>query len=112
MKSNYMLIEITTEAALKDALFALGGKDDYFLYRGQSNYNWSLQTSLERKLEQLKMNEMDIGKYEGLVVEECQNNGSNSFPIEIICKIQHYGGATRLIDFTHQFPVAVFFCFL
>ena len=111
MESNYKLIEITTEAALKDALFTLGGKDKYFLYRGQSNYNWSLQTSLERKLEKLKINEMDIGKYEKLVVEESQNKGSNSFPIEIISKIQHYGGATRLIDFTHQFPVAVFFAF-
>lgn len=111
MELNYKIIEITTEAALKDALFTLSGKDKYFLYRGQSNNNWSLQTSLERKLENLNKTEMDIGKYEKLVVEECQNKDSNSFPIEIISKIQHYGGATRLIDFTHQFPVAVFFAF-
>lgn len=111
MELNYKIIEITTEAALKDALFTLGGKDKYFLYRGQSNNNWSLQTSLERKLENLNKTEMDIGKYEKLVVEECQNKDSNSVPIEIISKIQHYGGATRLIDFTHQFPAAVFFAF-
>ncbi len=111
MELNYKIIEITTEAALKDALFTLSGKDKYFLYRGQSNNNWSLQTSLERKLENLNKTEMDIGKYEKLVVEECQNKDSNSSPIEIISKIQHYGGATRLIDFTHHFPVAVFFAF-
>lgn len=81
MELNYKIVEITTEVALKDALYTLGGKDKYFLYRGQSNNNWSLQTSLERKLENLNKTEMDIGKYEKQVVEECQNKDSNSFPI-------------------------------
>ncbi len=111
MESNFKLIEITTEAALKDALFTLGGKDRYFLYRGQSNYDWSLQTSLERKIEKLDINKMDIGKYEKRVIEESRKTGSNLFPIEILSKIQHYGGATRLIDFAHQFPIALFYAF-
>ncbi len=111
MEINYKAIEITTEEALKDVLFTLGRDDRYFLYRGQSNYKWELKTSLERKLENLGITEMDIGKYETLVVEECQIKDSNSFPIEPISTTQHYGGDTRLIDFTHRFSVALFFAF-
>lgn len=58
MEVNIKIIEITTEAALKDALFTLSGEDKYFLYRGQSNNNWSLQSTLERKLENLNISEI------------------------------------------------------
>ena len=54
---------------------------------------------------------VDIKKYEERVVQEVKNKGSKLKPIEIIAEIQHYGGSTRLIDFTREFAFALFFAF-
>lgn len=49
MECTYKIIEITTEEALKNALFSFSGDNRYFVYRGQADSNWTLKTSLERK---------------------------------------------------------------
>ena len=111
MEVDYNVVKITNEEALKNSLLCFSD-NIYFAYRGQANCSWTLQPSLERKVNALKLSSFDVNKYESKIVEDHKNSKITDIsPIEIITEIQHYGGATRLIDFTHNYPIALFFAF-
>ena len=111
MEVDYNLIKITSEEALKNSLLCFSDNIS-FAYRGQADCSWTLQTSLERKVNALRLSSFDVNNYESKIVEDYKNNRiTDSSPIEIITELQHYGGATRLIDFTHNYPIALFFAF-
>lgn len=110
MDIDYYLVRITTEEALKNTFQCFSG--NYFVFRGQTDSSWTLKTLLERNIESLKLSSSNIGEYETRLIKDYMNNKKTEFnPIEIISDIQHYGGATRLIDFTHNYKVALFFAF-
>lgn len=113
MDPNYKIIEIDTEKSLKETMFKLAGYADKFVFRGQEDSNWTLKTTLERKLEAIGSNSIDMEKYESTIVQNYEQEfpESDSTPIEIISDVQHHGGATRLIDFTQEFGIALFFAF-
>lgn len=113
MKCKYKIIKITNEESLKNTLFIFSG-DTHFVYRGQGDCIWTLQTSLERKINALNISSFDINGYESRIIQEYSdffNDRANLLPINIIANIQDYGGATRLIDFTREFAIALFFAF-
>jgi len=95
-------------------------KGSTWVYRGQSDANWSLQTKFERLV---KIYSSDYTKKfylqdrEQYILNEFirrahHYNISLPAPTEIIewlALIQHFGGPTRLLDFTYSFYVAAFF---
>lgn len=110
MDVDYYLVRITTEEALKNTFLCFSG--NYFVFRGQTDSSWTLKTLLERNIERLKLYSFNIGEYETSIIKDYVNNKKTEFtPIEIISDIQHYGGTTRLIDFTQNYKVALFFAF-
>ena len=87
-----------------------------WVFRGQSCSDWNLATSLERSYKRiapvttLRQCEKDIlvrfkrGAHHFIANPPDQKN-----TLEWLALIQHYGGPTRLLDFTRSFYVAAFF---
>jgi FRG domain len=97
---------------------------DYYLYRGQANEKWPLETSLDRYLDYLKENNFFPDslyiKYEKNNLDDFKEGSRNfrkDFQIpenynvidEWLVLVQHYGGKTRLLDFSYSFPIALYF---
>jgi len=90
-----------------------------WVFRGQPAENWGLSTSLERALGQLDTNERRTiaETKERLLLREFKRRAHHYVPsppedeesLEWLALIQHHGGATRLLDFSHSFYVAAFF---
>jgi hypothetical protein len=96
-----------------------------WVFRGQSNSEWGLSSSLERTLPQIIQDndkkdgerQKIIENKEKLLLREFKRRAHHyilSLPVdseslEWLALIQHYGGATRLLDFSHSFYVAAFF---
>jgi len=96
-----------------------------WVFRGQSNSEWGLSSSLERALDPLihddnkKINDRQqmIRAKEAMLLREFKRRAHHYLPsppmksdsLEWLALIQHYGGATRLVDFSHSFYVAAFF---
>lgn len=87
-----------------------------WVFRGQSRSDWNLATSLERSYKRVapvksqRQCEKDIlarfkrGAHHFITPTPEQQN-----TLEWLALIQHYGGPTRLLDFTRSFYVAAFF---
>lgn len=92
-------------------------KHDRLVFRGQSNVEWGLKTTLERTAARLGRDSSEI---EGHVTREFQRQAPNyalgrtpadSDTFEWMSLLRHYGGPSRLLDFTHSFWIAVFMGF-
>ena len=90
-------------------MYALSG----WVFRGQSDSSWKLETTLERAA---RLNGVDIRKIpdvESLVLKQFQRRASQYLTnapdsenlLEWFSLIQHHGGPTRLLD-----PHAFFLC--
>lgn len=97
------------------AKFLFGDLAD-FVFRGHSQVDWELSTSLERTAS--KLNAWPEAKdVESLILREFQRRAHHYLDnvppvgecVEWLALIQHYGGPTRLLDFTHSPYVAAFF---
>ncbi|WKW47611.1 FRG domain-containing protein [Myroides sp. JBRI-B21084] len=86
-----------------------------FLWRGQSNAEWTLQTSIERQIDKTSCTPLIEStilrefKRKQHLYENSKDIVNNDF--ECIAKIQHHGGPTRLLDFTNSLFIASYFCF-
>jgi hypothetical protein len=94
-------------------------------FRGQSNSEWGLSSGLERALGQIihdddtKIDDRQkvVENKEKLILKEFKRRAHHYVPsppldsnsLEWLALIQHYGGATRLLDFSHSFYVGAFF---
>lgn len=91
-----------------------------FIFRGQSNSEWKLQTSLERLIARLHSDFVDpiiTASYEDRMIKEFVWKYSlyekNIIPqkdefIEWLALMQHYGSPTRMLDFSYSLFVALF----
>lgn len=97
-------------------LFVLAERLDFHVFRGQGQ-DWEIKSRLARILEKLKV---EVGNYknrEHNIIDEFKArielyrdfNINTKDYVECCSLIQHYGGPTRLIDFTDSFFVALFF---
>jgi hypothetical protein len=86
-------------------------------FRGQQDASWVLNTSLQRAGQQGQQTCFLLTKIEEQIIEEFQRRAHHFLPdppqleslIEWMAVIQHFGGPTRLLDFTSSFYVAAFF---
>jgi len=103
-----------------------------WIFRGQANAAWGLQTSLERaavqknlafavndeSAQRLTQQALDgLPNREDWILTQFQRrahlvmNAPPAFEerLDWLAAVQHYGGPTRLLDFTHSFYIATFF---
>jgi FRG domain len=89
-----------------------------WLFRGQRNPKWELETSLERASRRC---DVEQTRYEKAIVREFQRHARSFLShshvpketdtLEWLALMQHYGAPTRLLDFTYSFWIALFFAF-
>lgn len=115
---KHMFLE--TELEYWDDIFKLNQRFlSKFIYRGQANEKWSLSTSLERQTNRLFPNLFDksvIPSQERDMLTEFRWKyplysaiGPDSKNIvEWLTIMQHYGAATRLLDFSYSIFVAMY----
>lgn len=86
-------------------------------FRGQEDSSWGLETTLYRSARRYGLEVKSLVSREIWILKQFQRRAHhyiNAPPpperlIEWLALIQHYGGPTRLLDFTHSFYVAAFF---
>lgn len=87
-----------------------------FIYRGQNNADWKLKTAIER-LTEIGTNIPNYTVIETDMIIEFHKRHSLYSKIKIDCSdtsdllamMQHYGTATRLLDFTYSLFIAAYF---
>lgn len=86
-------------------------------WRGQSNINWAVDHSAYRRLRIDKTNvtSSDLKYYERSLMGQATHkgfrfqNGRELKDLELLSKLQHHGAATRLVDFSRNALVALWF---
>lgn len=92
-------------------------KNPLWAFRGQADIKWGLQTKFEREGEQHDLDTYFYSVCESNVItgfkrqagQYIQNLPAPQNTLDWLALIQHYGGPTRLLDFTYSFYVATFF---
>ena len=92
-------------------------KNPLWAFRGQSGSDWGLKTKFEREGEQNNLNPYFYSVCESNIItgfkrqagQYIQNIPAPNNTLDWLAIIQHYGGPTRLLDFTYSFYVATFF---
>lgn len=92
-----------------------------FVFRGQSNSEWKLETALERLINRLHpinhLDDITPAYYEKRMIEEFiwkyplyknENIPTKDEYVEWLALMQHYGSPTRMLDFSHSIFVALF----
>ncbi|WP_240205660.1 FRG domain-containing protein [Vibrio sp. CyArs1] len=93
---------------------------DNWLFRGQTNADWGLKTSIYRLFEDfsyLNLSEQDKYEFEQEIVRTFKanahlygiNNLSESDTLEWLSVMQHYGAPTRMLDVSHSPYIASYF---
>ncbi len=96
--------------------------DGDWIFRGQSNSSWPLETSFSRfvseirKLDGISISPVKLYECELDIINEFKrvsplflNDSVTSDVLENLCVMQHYGTPTRLLDFTCSPYIALFF---
>jgi hypothetical protein len=100
-------------------------------WRGQANVNWDIESGAIRRIKKTYLKEnsffseeygysnkisVHLIEYEEKLLNNFRHEGydyNNSIKmsdLECLAKLQHHGAATRLIDFTYNIFVALWFC--
>jgi hypothetical protein len=106
-------VEIASMAQLLQTINELPNN---FLFRGQANANWRLESSLERAVG-ASWSTAQAQKFEDYSIDQFQSkfhlyDKENTLPTSKLAWLsimQHYGVPTRLIDFTESPYVALYF---
>lgn len=92
-------------------VYSLSSLDSTFRFRGQSNFNWTLQPSIYRfenlmRYQVLFFEEALLAHKPQTPIPHIINTG---FDMEFLMLCQHYGIPSRLLDWTTDVLVALFF---
>lgn len=108
-KNLGQLIEITEEHSSK--------RTNVYMWRGQGNVDWPIHSAAFRRLKvthrviserRMRLYELELlrkARHKGYGYEE----GRRLADFEVLAKLQHHGAATRLIDFSRNMLVALWF---
>jgi len=86
-------------------------------FRGHSDEGWELSTKFEREAIKYQCDSFWFKNREHYILHDFQRKAHHyvkNLPesenyIEWLSLLQHYGGPTRLLDFTYSFYIALFF---
>lgn len=87
------------------------------VWRGQASFMWAPLPTLYRRLRQsgyadCQINEAMVRRAESLTIADARKRGlvdDGESILKFMACLQHHGGATRLLDVTHDWRVALFF---
>jgi hypothetical protein len=92
---------------------------DIGAWRGQADFTWKLDPSLVRRWRDFRsymgpaypLDEARLRQHEKDVIEQVREAGfiEPKSELELLAKLQHHGGATRLLDCTRNVMVALWF---
>ena len=107
---NALSCRLSSARDIVDAVTLLS--DESWVFRGQLDSEWPLKTSLERKYGA----NMITSKDEINAIFEFMNKARLHLNfgcslLDALAAMQHYGVATRMLDFTRSFFVALYFAF-
>lgn len=88
-----------------------------WIFRGQKDSGWGLETSLERACRNFERSLSKAQDIERILLREfkrkyhhyASHSPDNSYSLEWLSLMQHYGAPTRLLDFTYSIYVAAYF---
>ena len=83
--------------------------DGDYIYRGEPEHYKKVSSSLYREHPEIETGHFDIEIIQNEIIEAAKRYTSETDDFEILTELQHYGGATNLIDFTTDFHIALFF---
>lgn len=92
-------------------------KSSNWAFRGQSDECWKLSTKFEREANKYQCDPYWFKNREKIILQDFQRKAHHyvqNLPdsenyIEWLSLLQHYGGLTRLLDFTYSYYIAAFF---
>jgi hypothetical protein len=89
-------------------------------WRGQSDISWRIDSSGYRRLRNTKVHgdnyNRHLKEYEKKLLEQATHRGYRFFAgrelydFELLGRLQHHGAATRLVDFSKNALIALWFC--
>ena len=110
-----MIKEISVES-MEELGQRLNRLPNHYVFRGQANANWGLQSSLERLLggswnveKARKFEAHALNSFKSKYHNYCGDEHRPASKLSWLSVMQHYGGPTRLIDFTTSPYIALFF---
>lgn len=107
---NALSCRLSSARDIVDAVTLLS--DESWVFRGQLDSEWPLKTSLERKYgaNRITSKEEINAIFEFMNKARMHLNFGCSL-LDALAAMQHYGVATRMLDFTRAFFVALYFAF-
>lgn len=106
MKNKEKIINCIDDA-LEIALFSNFEKGD-LIFRGQVNFEWKLIPKLFR-LYPKEAHRIELVMFESLLNRQLLKYQKTYDPIEFLVNLQHFNIPTRLLDFTTDILIALFF---
>lgn len=111
--SMYLVTEFNSWEDLKVAF----SRRPLWGFRGQGDFRWPLETNILRQAIRNGTDDLCLLSRESWVLYQFQRFGhhyKDDFPdlestLDWLALIQHYGGPTRLLDFTYSLYIAAFF---
>jgi len=112
-EDRFLDLRVSSWAIAKELFTRLSG----FLFRGQASASWNLEPGLGRAVRRWGLDRGRLGMTETAILREFRRRAhhyvtmppSPEQDLEWLALIQHYGGPTRLLDFTHSPYIAAFF---
>lgn len=104
------ILDLTAEHA--------GERFNVYMWRGQGNIEWPIHSAAYRRIQNGRerfVSEIEMRGYETRLLKRARHqgygyeDGKKLSDFEVLAKLQHHGAATRLIDFSRNILVSLWF---
>lgn len=112
--------KLTTLRDLSDLTIAIAISKKSYIFRGVPKEDYGIKSSIERSYDEIELKTRGYSIEESIIQSKIfkiihnfgneWNCDENSL-LELWSNIQHYGGRSRLVDFSYSFSVALYFSY-